>query len=51
LYKTRLGENWQRLQAAGEALDRIVDIWNGHGWILPEEAQQASKTYMPPDLV
>jgi hypothetical protein len=40
LYKERLGEHWQRLKMAGESLDRIVSIWNEHGWLIPLSAQK-----------
>ena len=36
LYQHRLGLEWQRILQAGEALQRIVNIWHRHRWTIPE---------------
>ena len=38
-YNDRI-EDWQRIREAGVALNRIIDIWHNHGWVVPPHAQK-----------
>ena len=49
VYGCRLGEHWQRLLQAGQALDRIIEIWNSSGWVMTPAAREdfTNKTEWP----
>ena len=46
-YTSRIGEEWQRLLRAGEALDSMIDIWLKHkdSWTIPAADRKEHMRY------